>query len=96
MRKNKSSEGKFNLTKSHQNKHSEGKLNPKLELGIRAKVCGPTRLTRSPHGLKTNYFLPVYILIRVGWTVKTAGSRVWPMTCLYLIFCCALNIGLDY
>jgi hypothetical protein len=29
MRKNKSSEGKFNLTKSHQNNHSEGKLNPK-------------------------------------------------------------------
>jgi hypothetical protein len=44
-----------------------------VELGIRAKVRGPTRLTRSPHGLKTNFFLSVYIFACVGWTVKTVG-----------------------
>jgi hypothetical protein len=43
-----------------------------IELGIRANCQGlrATRLTRSPHGLKTIIFLSVYIFARVGWTVK--------------------------
>jgi hypothetical protein len=39
--------------------------------GIRVKVRGPTRLTRSPHGLKTKFFLSVYIFPHMVWTVKT-------------------------
>jgi hypothetical protein len=43
-----------------------------LELGIRAKVHGLIRLTRSPHGLET-IFLSVYIFAHLGWTVKIMG-----------------------
>jgi hypothetical protein len=35
--------------------------------GIRVKVRGPTRLTRSPHGLKTNFFGPfIFFPVWVG------------------------------
>jgi hypothetical protein len=69
-----------------------------LELGIRAKVRGPVRLTHSFDGIKSNFFGPfIFLSVWVGplkpWVmrVKSAGSWVWPVTRFILFFIYIIN-----